>query len=65
MTLARNRFRDHDTSPDARKARYIEYLGLKCLPWLNREQARRISRLRRLRIRDNKTAFNNRNTITA
>lgn len=48
---------DKDTSKEARKVRYVEYAELRSLPFLCDEQAKRLRRLCKLRVRDNKIAM--------
>lgn len=48
---------DFDLSEAARMIRYREYLGLSVLPFWSERQAVRFNVLRRLRVRDNRTAF--------
>ena len=52
-----NNFTDSDMSKKARNARYGEYLGLKQLPFLNKEQLKRRELLSDLIKRDNKFSF--------
>lgn len=46
-----------DMSKKARQQRYKEYLGLKNLPYLSEEQAKRLRKLVILRKQDNYYAF--------
>jgi hypothetical protein len=52
MKTPLNPYRDHDTSVEARRARYTEFLELKYLKLLTRSQAKRINRLKRIARRD-------------
>ena len=50
-------FKDNNVTKEARSARYAEYCGLNHLPFMSKEQSRRLTRLKTLRVRDNRIAF--------
>ncbi len=49
--------KDIDRGPRARRARHQEFLGLKALPYLSKEQYGRFQWLKKQRVIDNKVAF--------
>ncbi len=54
-----NKFDDKDMDVKARDARYVEFCGLKSLPFMDETQVKRYRKLSTLRVRDNKYAFEN------
>ena len=57
--LLNKQYQDSDMCKEARKERYQEFCGLAHLPFMVDEQLTRLRELEKLRIRDNRYAFNN------